>query len=375
MQHAPEDLSFGIAGRNTDKLNSLAEKLGINPNHIFKVDNLNRQEVDEVVSQARIIVTTAGPYSLYGEHVIASCAEHGTHYLDITGEVGFIKQMADKYDELAKKNRCKLIPFSGFDSVPAEVCTYLMSKKFNPEEDVYIKAYYSISGGFNGGTIATMMNKFETGEYKLMTNPKLAMEGTEQELGHAIDRTFFGFDKQISRWSSPFIMSPINSKVVYRTASLMRNFGQPYFKKIAYSEHTSLGKWYNPLPFFLVSLMLLSIGVLGKFSWFRKLVLKLTPPPGHGPSEESIEKGYMKLVAIAKSSSGKRYRIKFSYSGDPSNKATVFFLCESALTLVNHFDELPESATRFGFLTPMSAFGDQLIQNLTKSGYSIVDDL
>lgn len=362
---------IGIAGRNLDRLTILANELGFTQNQVFKVDNLNKSEVDEVVGKAKIIVTTAGPYSLYGENVIASCAEQGTHYLDITGEVGFIKQMSDKYDELAKKNKCKLIPFSGFDSVPAEICTFLLSKKFSPEDEVYIKAYYSISGGFNGGTIATMMNKFETGEYKLMTNPRLAMEGTSQELANAEDRNFFGFDEEISRWSTPFIMSPINSKVIYRTASLMRNFGTPYFKRIAYSEHSSLGKRLNPIPFLGVSLMLISIGVLGRFSWFRKLVLVATPPPGEGPSEESIENGYMKLLAIAKSKSGKRYRMKFSYSGDPSNKATVFFLCESALTLAKHFDKLPESDERFGFLTPIAAFGDELVNRLINKGYTV----
>lgn len=349
----------------------MATELGFTKNQVFKANNLNKSEVDQVVSKARIIVTTAGPYSLYGENVIASCAEQGTHYLDITGEVGFIKQMSDKYDELAKKNKCKLIPFSGFDCVPAEVCTFLLSKKFSPDDEVYIKAYYSISGGFNGGTIATMMNKFETGEYKLMTDPRLAMEGTSQDLADAEDRNFFGFDKEISRWSAPFIMSGINSKVIYRTASLMRNFGTPYFKKIAYSEHSSLGKRFNPIPFLAVSLMLISIGVLGKFKWFRKLVLSITPPPGEGPSEESIENGYMKLLAIAKSKSGKRFRMKFSYSGDPSNKATVFFLCESAFTLVQQLDRLQEPDKRFGFLTPMTAFGDELVNRLIDNGYTV----
>ncbi len=369
--HAPKDLRWGIAARSNEKLAELAYKLEISAEHCFVVNSLNKNETDSLVLKTRIIVTTVGPYSLYGESIIASCAEHGTHYLDITGEVGFIKQMANKYGEIAKKNKSILIPFSGFDSVPAEVLVYLLSKKFNPEDEVYIKAHYSLKGGLNGGTIATMMNKFETGEYKLMGNPRLAMDSDDQELAEAKDRNFIGFDSTIKRWSTPFIMSSINSKVVYRTADLMRTMGKPYFRRIAYSEHASLGKWYNPLPFLSILFVLVLIQSLGPYAWFRKLLLKFAPAPGEGPSEESIENGYFKVQAFAESISGQKEKITCSFSGDPSNKATIFFLCESALLLASQIDSVTNPPTCYGFLTPASAFGYLLSDRLQANGYVI----
>lgn len=369
--HSSPALNWAIAGRNIDKLKELAKELDIPSEKCFQVNTLEKTETDQISTKTRIILTTVGPYSLYGEQIIASCAEHGTHYLDITGEVGFIKQMADKYGELAKKNKSILVPFSGFDSVPAELCVLLLSKRFTPDDEVYIKSYYSLKGGLNGGTIATMMNKFETGEYKMMGNPRLAMDSTDQELAEATDRNFFGFDTTINRWSTPFIMSSINSKVVYRTSDIMLRMKTPYFKKIAYSEHASLGKWYNPIPFLSTLFILILIQSLSPFSWFRKLLLLFAPAPGEGPSENSIENGYFKVQSFANSKSGKKEKLTCSFSGDPSNKATVFFLCESALTLVEQLDSVTNVPKTFGFLTPATAFGDILVERLKTNGYMI----
>lgn len=323
--NAPKTLKWGIAARNPDKLNLIAEKLNITKNQCFIVDTTIRAEVEKIVRQTRIIITTVGPFSLYGEEVIAACAKFGTHYLDITGEVGFIKKMKDKYEVSAKKSGAKLIPFSGFDSVPADIAAFLLSKEFNCPAKLNIRAYYSISGGFNGGTIATMMNKFETGEYKKMDNPKLLIDKNGQQI-HAPKRAhFFGYDKRINRWSAPFIMDAINSKIVYKSASMVHDTSFCYAKSISYSEHSSLSKWYNPIPFILVSFILVSIKALGPKKWFRALLKKIMPAPGEGPSEEQIEKGYFKLIAFAEDAEGNHAKLQMSYPGDPGNKSTVFF--------------------------------------------------
>ncbi|WP_428236315.1 saccharopine dehydrogenase family protein [Gracilimonas sp.] len=369
-EHAPEDFNWGIAARNPDKVSALAKKLNLPENQCFIVDNLNKERVEEVVQKTKIVITTAGPFSLYGENVIAACAKFGTHYLDITGEVGFIKQMADKYGEMARESGALLIPFSGFDSIPADIAAFLLQKEFDQPEKLSIKSYYSISGGFNGGTIATMLNKFETGEYKKMNTPTLLLsQNTEQNIHKPEDAQFFGFDSAISRWSAPFIMGAINSKVVYKTAELMKEQGAPYAESISYSEHSSLGRWYNPVPFFVVSIIVLSITLLGPFEWFRNLLRKIMPAPGEGPSEEQIENGYFKLLAVAEDQDGQKASLNMSYPGDPGNKSTVFFLCESALCLAENSDKLK---TKSGFKTPVSALGELLVQRLSTRGLKII---
>lgn len=368
--HAPGNLNIGLAARSSAKLNQIGSELGFSETSLFVVDTLNEKQVSDLVSKTRILVTTVGPYSLYGEHVISSCAATGTHYFDITGEVGFIKSMADKYGKQATESGAIIIPFSGFDSVPAELCMLILSKHFSPEDEVYIKSYYTLKGGLNGGTIATMLNKFETGEYKLMNNPRLAMDSNEQDIGKATDTYFAGYDSSLKRWIAPFIMSSINSKVVYRSNGIFRSRNQPLFKSIAYSEHASLGRWYNPLPFLFTMLTLILIQKLGPFAWFRNLIRKISPAPGEGPSEKSIEEGFFKITSIATSKNGEKASVSCSYPGDPSNKATVFFLCESVLALV---DQLDSSAVfdYSGFLTPSTALGNDLLKRLSSNGYSI----
>lgn len=162
--HAPEHLSWAIAARNPQKLFEVAGQLNLPKAHTFIVDTLNREQVQAVVQQSEIIVSTAGPFSLYGELVIEACARYGTHYLDITGETSFIKKMVDKYGEAARKNGAILIPFSGFDSVPADIAAFLLSEKFQNPDTLDIRSYYTIRGGVNGGTVASMLHKFESGE-------------------------------------------------------------------------------------------------------------------------------------------------------------------------------------------------------------------
>ncbi len=369
-QHAPKDFNWGIAARNPDKVSALSRKLDLTEERCFIVDNLNKERVEEVVEKAKIIITTAGPFSLYGENVIAACAKFGTHYLDITGEVGFIKQMADTYGEIAQKSGALLIPFSGFDSVPADIAAFLLQKEFDQPQKLSIRSYYSISGGFNGGTIVTMLNKFETGEYKKMNDPALLLsENSEQNIHTPKDARFFGYDSDIRRWSAPFIMGAINSKVVYKTAELMSNQDKPYAKSISYSEHSSLGQWYNPVPFIAVSVIMLSLTLLGPYKWFRSILRKIMPAPGEGPSEEQIENGYFKLLGIAEDENGRQATMNMSYPGDPGNKSTVFFLCESALCLAENSDKLKGNS---GFKTPIAALSDLLVQRLTERGLKII---
>ncbi len=361
-------LHIGLGARNSERLNILAIELGYNEGSLFVVNTLQKEQLDKVTALAKIVISTAGPFSLYGEQVIASCVEHGTHYLDITGEVDFIYEMIEKYGDLALQNKCKLIPFSGFDSVPADISAYLLSKKFDSPKELNIKAYYSISGGFNGGTIASMMNKFESGDFKTMSNPRLIMQGSEQQLSNQSGTNSLGFNSDIKRWTAPFIMGAINSKVVYRSASLFRIFEQPYAEAISYSEHSSFGKRYNPFSFIMVTSLLIALKVLGPYSWFRTLIKKIAPNPGEGPSEKTIEEGFFKLKAIAKDQDGNQKSLSMSYSGDPGNKSTVFFVCESALALL---DDKYTSNDRFGFLTPTTAFNNHFIERLVDKGLKI----
>lgn len=379
---------IGLAARNKQRLESLATELGLATKDCFTVDTTDAERVKEVVGLTRLIMSTAGPYALYGEPVIAACAQLGTHYTDITGEVDFIARMSERYAEQARASGARLVSFCGFDSVPAEVAVHKLAQRFGPEEELTIQSYYTTKGGLNGGTIATMLNKLASGGdnqrvgadvlVAASRHNNIAKKGTEEDHNNTPNpptliqpkgAQFFGFVGRIERWSTPFIMSGVNARVVYRSVSDTQKEGTYSFKRFGYSEQSSLGKWYAPISFITTSILLLTLASLGPFAWFRSILSRVVPAPGQGPSEESIEHGFMRLHVFAKSSSGQKEELQCFFSGDPSNKATIFFLVQSSILLLQELEA--KSLAPAGFHTPYTAFGDALEHQLTSHGYEI----
>ena len=379
---------IGLAARNKQRLEALADQLGLPAKDCFTVDTTDAERVREVVGLTRLIVSTAGPYALYGESVIAACAQLGTHYTDITGEVDFIARMSERYADKAQASGARLVSFCGFDSVPAEIAVHKLAQRFGPEDQLIIQSYYTTKGGLNGGTIATMLNKLASGGDNQHIGPDVLVaagkynevagkitaenESTTPELPTLVQpkgAQFFGFVGRIQRWSTPFIMSGVNARVVYRSMSHQQFLGSYAFKRFGYSEQSSLGRWYAPGSFIMTTLLLLTLTTLGPFAWFRSLLSNFVPSPGEGPSEESIEQGFMQLNVFAESSSGQKEHLQCAFSGDPSNKATVFFLVQSSILLLKQLEA--KSLAPAGFHTPYTAFGEALEQQLISNGYEI----
>ena len=377
---------IGLAARNKRRLEALATGLGLSTKDCFTVDTTNTEIVRKVVRRTRLIISTVGPYALYGESVIAACAQYGTHYTDITGEVDFIARMRGRYAETARASGARLVSFCGFDSVPAEVAVHKLAQRFGPEEELTIQSYYTTKGGLNGGTIATMLNKLATGGNNQSVGPDVLIEADKyiENAENVEDKynipkpptliqpkgaQFFGFVGRIQRWSTPFIMSGVNARVVYRSVSDIQQAGNYSFKCFGYSEQSSLGRWYAPMSFITTSILLLCLASLGPFAWFRRILSHVVPEPGQGPSEKSIEQGFMRLHVFAKSSSGQKEELQCFFSGDPSNKATVFFLVQSSILLLKELEA--KSLVQPGFHTPYTAFGEALEQQITSQGYEL----
>tara|TARA_B100000575_G_C23143622_1_gene666652 strand:- start:8439 stop:9716 length:1278 start_codon:yes stop_codon:yes gene_type:complete len=377
---------IGLAARDKKRLEALATKLGLSTKDCFTLDTTDTQVVKEVVGRSRLIISTVGPYALYGESVIAACAQLGTHYTDITGEVDFIARMTECYAEEARASGARLVSFCGFDSVPAEVAVHKLTKRFGAEEELTIQSYYTTKGGLNGGTIATMLNKLASGGDNESVGPDvLIAAGKYAESAKKVkdknntpkpitliqpkDARFFGFVGRIQRWSTPFVMSGINARVVYRSVSDMQQAGNYSLKCFGYSEQSSLGRWYTPISFITTSILLLCLASFGPLAWFRRILSHIVPAPGQGPSERSIEQGFMRLHVFAKGSSGQREELQCFFSGDPSNKATVFFLVQSSILLLKKLKA--KSLAPAGFHTPYTAFGEALEHQLTNQGYEI----
>lgn len=171
----PTQVQWAISGRNRQKLESVKAQVGVNVD-VLVADSLDQSAVDGIVSQTRVLLNTAGPFALYGNAIVDACVRFKTHYVDITGETPWVKELCVSYHNLAASNGTRIIPFCGFDCVPSDLGTYLVVRHIQQELGVSclaVKAYFQLNGGFNGGTLASAFNLYDSGKVDQLGNPFL----------------------------------------------------------------------------------------------------------------------------------------------------------------------------------------------------------
>jgi short subunit dehydrogenase-like uncharacterized protein len=355
-----DSINVAIAGRDAQKLQALKESCVIKPAVII-ADSTRPETIDAMVKQTKVVLNFAGPFALYGEPVIAACAKWGVDYLDITGETFFISNMIDRYQQQALETGARLIPFSGFDSVPADISVFqaLTAASNNGLLLDKLCLYYQIKGGFNGGTLATALNMSKNSNRKNSMVPasfKSQISSTLSLKPH--------FEPAIARWTAPFFMSPINKEVVRRSAWLRSQLGKGS-ERFQYHERIVMGERFGYLKAGLTATMLTTFYLLSKNAVGRKLLRRLGPKPGEGPSESVRQNGFFRGRLVCYSQGVCKMIVRMEREGDPGNDITVALACESArLAVENAFTHNLK-----GFLTPSIAFGEQLIQRLEKTGF------
>ena len=382
-QHAPSGLRWALAGRDRTKLEAVQKQIehAIGPRAftlpILTADSQDQEAVNRLVSKTRVVLNTAGPFALYGSLIVNACVRFQTHYVDITGETAWIKSLITYYHQQAATDGTRIIPACGFDSVPADMGSYLVARYMRRTLGVscaQVKAYYRLSGEFNGGTLATNFNRYESGEVDIgrdlfLLNPTPRLEHSPQEIDR--DPSQVVFDRDIGAWVGPFIMGSINTRVVRRSAALLADWGDVYPIDFHYQEYAQ----YDPpmayakatLTTGLMSLLDTALDWEGS----RQLLKQILPQPGTGPSETSMDLGWFTTELIGTAVDGRQVRGQISFQGDPGNRATVCCVCESALALAVETEALPGGRARGGLLTPASGLGDVLIQRLRKAGMGI----
>jgi short subunit dehydrogenase-like uncharacterized protein len=369
--HAP-GLTWAIAGRSADKLAVVKQELCAPEVGVLVAEAHDVRAMDALARSARVVLSTAGPFALYGSELVAACVRHGTHYVDITGETPWVKGVIERHHLDAQRSGVRIIPFCGFDSIPSDLSVQLAREALwerHGERCTQVKAAFSIRGGFNGGTLASLFNMLAAGQSRAMSDLFLLNpEGSRpaQEWRHR-DPVGPHFDPDFSAWLGPFMMSTINTRVVRRSAALLG-----YADGFAYQEYLRLGRG-------AVAAMAatgLSVGAYAsqlalRLGPVRGMAQRLAPKPGEGPSSASMDGGSFRCQFVGTGASGKVVRGLIADQGDPGNRATTKMLCESALALALESDALPGGPGFGGVLTPASGLGDVLVQRLRAAGMQL----
>ncbi len=374
----PREARWAIAGRNREKLEAVKTQVGGEAKDVdvLVADSRDQTAVDAVVSRTRVLLTTAGPFALYGGAIVDACVRFKTDYVDITGETTWVRDLIDRYHDRAASDRTRIIPFCGFDSVPSDLGAYLVARHIQRELGTpckAVKAYFQVSGGVNGGTLATIFNLYDTGQMKRARDPFLLspnLEHSEEDIERSQDLALPGYDKDIDAWVGPFFMGPINTRVVRRSSALFDQWQAPYGPDFTYQESMKFDG-----PFGWMQAAGLTAGValfeVALRSPIRHLMKSVLPQPGGGPSERTMNEGWFRCELVGMASDGRKAHGLIRDQGDPGNRATVKFLCESALSLAVSTDELPGGGQRGGILTPATGLGDVLIERLRNAGMTI----
>ncbi len=368
-------LTWALAGRSADKLEAVRKASGAQQAGIVVAEAHDAAAMDALARNAKVVLSTAGPFALYGSELVAACVRHGTHYVDITGETPWVKGLIDQHHVAAQRKGARIIPFCGFDSIPSDLSAHLANQAMQQrygEVCVQTKVAFSIRGGFNGGTLASLFNVLASGQSDAMADLFLLNpSGTRPPAAPAhADPIGPRHDADFGAWLGPFMMSTINTRVVRRSAALLG-----YAPGYAYQEYLRLGKGpVAALAATSVSLGSFTSQAALRLGPIRKLAQKFAPPPGAGPSEASMDGGSFRALWVGHSASGKTVRGMVADKGDPGNRATTKMLCESALALALQLDALPGGPKNGGLLTPASGLGDVLVQRLRAAGMTLQAD-
>lgn len=365
-------LQWAIAGRSATKLEALKRDLGGDAHGLesLVVDSHDDAALAALARETRVVLTTVGPYALYGSKLVAACVNAGTSYCDLAGEVQWIRRMVDSYHERARETGARIVHCCGFDSIPMDIGAHFLQKTARATHGVFCEsiALYvkATKGAASGGTLASMVNVIEEARgdrdvARVLANPYALNPEGERRGPDGPDQQNVVHDADVGSWTAPFVMAGVNTRVVRRSHALA---GYPWGEDFRYREAVVSGKGIRGwLKGTIMSVALAGL-VLGiSLSSTRKLLTRFVlPKPGEGPSRGIRETGFFNLMQVGKLPDGRAIRTRITGDQDPGYGSTSKMLAEAAVCLAK--DEL-ESAG--GVLTPAAAMGDALLDRLRRN--------
>ncbi|EOM78424.1 enoyl-ACP reductase [Rhodococcus rhodnii] len=381
--NAPEGVTIALGGRSREKLERVRDGLGDRAAQwpIVVADSFDRDALDSLAARTRVVATTVGPYARFGRELAGACADAGTDYVDLTGEVLFARESIDDNHKRAESTGARIVHSCGFDSVPSDLAVHLLHGAASADEQGELTdttmLVSSLRGGISGGTIDSLRTQVVEGASdrtarRLMLDPyALSPErAREPDLGRELDMQIARGDAigpGVQGTAAPFVMASYNTRVVRRSNALL---DWAYGREFRYREVMSVGssRWLSPVLAGVVSAGLggLVAGLAARPT--RALLDRVLPSPGDGPSEKTRQRGRFTIDTYTVTTTGARYVARFGAQGDPGYQATAVMLGESALGLALDRDALPAVA---GVLTPATALGDVLVERLRARGFDI----
>ncbi len=359
-------LRWAMAGRSQAKLESVRAALGEGASGIelMVADAADESALQALCTQTRVVISTVGPYALYGSPLVKTCVDTGTDYVDLTGEVQWIHRMIEAHEADAQKSGARILHCCGFDSVPSDLGVHFHQKvareKFGEPAAQIRMQVARIKGGASGGTVASIVNiarelsrdrslrKILTDPYALVTDGKARVRQPNISSPQR--------DPEAGAWLGPFVMAAVNTRIVHRSNALS---GYAYGEDFLYDESLRMGRGLKgglAATAFTGGLGAFMLGAaLPPSRWLMEKTL--LPKPGEGPSPEQQREGMYDLRFYGTTASGNRLVTRVTGDRDPGYGSTAKILGETAASLAQDISPTDPGG---GFWTPATALGDAL---------------
>ena len=381
---APE-VRIGLAGRSLARLERLRDDLG-DPARGWELTGVDARDpvgLRRLASRTRVLVTTVGPYIRYGREVVRACADAGTDYADLTGEVLFVRWALDEVAERARRTGARIVHSCGFDSIPSDLGVWLTAQRAAEDGTGTLGdttlVVRTMKGGLSGGTIDSarqqaIIARADPEARRLLADPYALSPSRAAEPSGAYGAPRGGRlgglprverDPSSGHWLGPFVMADYNERVVRLSNALT---GWSYGRGFRYREVADFGG--GPLAPVRAAGMGVGVAALQRgLSWAptRTVLDRVLPAPGQGPSASQRAAGRFRMEITATATAGGRYLTTVAAERDPGYNGTAIMLGQTALCLALTTSPRSEPA---GVLTPATAMGDALVGRLRAQGFT-----
>jgi len=347
------DLKWAMAGRSLSKLEEVRDLIGAAADtDLIVADASDPASLDAMVKRTKVVLTTVGPYQLYGNELVAACVANGTDYTDLCGEPAWMRQKIDQHDAAAKASGARIVFSAGFDSIPFDLGVMMLQKHcvktFGAPAPRVKGRVRAMKGTFSGGTAASLKATMAAASKDpavigYLINPfslSADFAGPPQPAGNKSE-----YDESLSSWATNFVMAPINTKNVHRTNHLL---GHAYGADFTYDEMMLTGPGEQGEA---MAKHVASTPMMGGAD---------DPKPGEGPTKEERDTGFYDVLFIGEYPDGRTARLSVKGDRDPGYGSTSKMISETAIALC-------EQDGPGGVTTPGAALGEQLVDRLQKN--------